>query len=61
MKPIFKNRKGQTALEYLLMIAIVLALLVLVISMTQYVEEIGVGIGGTLEASRVQVIDWLLI
>lgn len=54
------SRKGQTALEYMLMIAIVLVLLVLVMTMTTYVEQIGTGLGGRVDNTRAQVIDWIL-
>jgi len=54
------NRKGQTALEYMLMVAVVLMLLVLVITMVGYVENIGTGLGGTIDNTRGQVIDWIM-
>ncbi len=54
------DRKGQTALEYMLMIAVILALLVLVLTMTGYVEQVGTGLGGSIDRTRGQVIDWIL-
>lgn len=44
----------------MLMIAIVLVLLVLVLSMTMYVEQVGTGLGGRVDHTRAQVIDWIL-
>jgi Flp pilus assembly pilin Flp len=58
--PLTHNRRGQTALEYMLMIAVVLVLLILVLSMTQYVEQVGTGLGGRIDDTRAQVIDWIL-
>ncbi len=54
------NRRGQTALEYMLMIAVIMTLLVLVITMIGYVEAVGTGLGGSIDHTRAQVIDWLL-
>jgi Flp pilus assembly pilin Flp len=54
------NRKGQTALEYMLMIVLVMALMVLVLSMTQSVEAIGSALGGQIDVTRTQVINWIL-
>jgi uncharacterized protein (UPF0333 family) len=54
------DKRGQTALEYMLMIAIVLVMLVLVLAMTTYVEQVGTGLGGRIDNTRAQVIDWIL-
>lgn len=44
----------------MLMVAVVLMLLVLVITMVGFVEEIGTGLGGTIDNTRGQVIDWIM-
>lgn len=44
----------------MLMIAVILALLVLVLTMTGYVEQVGTGLGGSIDTTRAQVIDWIL-
>lgn len=54
------NSRGQTALEYMLMIAVVMSLLVLVLTMTGYVESLGTALGGKIDFTRTQVINWLL-
>lgn len=54
------NQKGQTALEYMLMIAVVLTLLILVMGMTAYVEQVGANLGGSIDQTRTQVIEWIL-
>lgn len=53
------SRRGQTALEYMLMIAVIFSILTLVIAMTGYVSAVGAGLGGTIDATRAQVIDWI--
>jgi len=54
------SRRGQTALEYMLMIAVIFSILALVIAMTAYVDSVGAGLGGTIDTTRAQVIDWIL-
>ncbi len=44
----------------MLMIAVVLTLLILVLTMIGYVEQIGTGLGGRIDTTRGQVIDWIL-
>ena len=44
----------------MLMIAVVFSILMMVIAMTQYVDQVGYQLGGTIDTTRVQVIDWLL-
>ena len=44
----------------MLMVAVVLMMLVLVITMIGYVEEIGVQLGGSIDNTRGQVIDWIM-
>lgn len=44
----------------MLMIALILALLVLVLTMTGYVEQLGTGLGGTIDSTRGQVVDWIM-
>ena len=53
------SRRGQTALEYMLMIAVIFSILTLVIAMTGYVSQVGAGLGGTIDTTRAQVIDWI--
>jgi hypothetical protein len=53
------SRKGQTALEYMLMIAVIFSILALVVAMTGYVSQVGAGLGGTIDTTRAQVIDWI--
>jgi Tfp pilus assembly protein PilE len=57
---IASTRRGQTALEYMLMIAVIFSILALVIAMTAYVDSVGASLGGTIDATRGQVIDWIL-
>lgn len=54
------RRKGQTALEYMLMVVVVLSLLVLVITMTAYVSGAGAAVGGVIGETRTQVLAWLM-
>lgn len=44
----------------MLMIAVILALLVVILSMTGYIEQIGTGLGASIDRTRGQVIDWIL-
>ena len=44
----------------MLMIAVVLTLLVLVLTMIGYVEQVGASLGGRIDTTRSQVIDWIL-
>jgi len=63
MNPISRlmcDRRGQTALEYMLMIAVVFSILALVVAMTQYVDSVGATLGSTIDTTRAQVIDWIL-
>ncbi len=55
-----KSCRGQTALEYMLMIAVIFSLLALVVAMTQYVDSVGATLGSTIDTTRAQVIDWIL-
>lgn|GEM_PF-1789450 len=52
--------RGQTALEYMLMVAVIFSILALVVAMTMYVEGVGVSLGSTIDSTRGQVIDWIL-
>jgi uncharacterized protein (UPF0333 family) len=52
--------RGQTSLEYMLMIAVIFTILTLVIAMTAYVDTLGASLGGTIDTTRAQVIDWIL-
>ncbi len=54
------SRRGQTALEYMLMIAVIFSILALVIAMTAYVNSVGAALGGSIDHTRAQVIDWIL-
>jgi hypothetical protein len=54
------NRKGQTALEYMLMIVVIFSILVLVIALTGTIEQIGAGLGGSIDDTRTQVISWIM-
>jgi len=54
------NQKGQTALEYMLMIAVIFSILVLVVAMTGYIDQIGAGLGGSIDDTRTQVISWIM-
>jgi len=54
------KRRGQTALEYMLMVSVVLVLLVLVLAMTGYIQVVGTGLGSLIDNTRVEVIDWIL-
>ncbi len=44
----------------MLMISVVLVLLVLVLAMTGYIEVVGTSLGGTIDNTRVEVINWIL-
>ena len=57
---IAQSSRGQTALEYMLMIAVIFSILALVVAMTTYVDQVGAGLGGTIDRTRGQVIDWIL-
>jgi len=54
------DKRGQTALEYMLMLAVIFSLLALVVAMTQYVDSVGATLGSTIDTTRAQVIDWIL-
>ena len=42
------------------MVAVIMTLLVLVLTMTSFVEQMGVTLGSTVDQTRGQVIDWIL-
>ena len=52
--------KGQAALEYMLMLIVVLSLLVVVIWMTNVVVGVGSVVGSVVGDVRTQVIAWLM-
>ncbi len=54
------KRKGQTALEYMLMLVVVLALLVIVIWMTNVIVGVGSIVGSVVGDVRTQVVAWLM-
>jgi predicted small secreted protein len=54
------QRKGQTALEYMLMLVVVLALMATVLWMTNTIAGIGETVGGAVAETRVQVLQWLM-
>jgi len=54
------KRRGQTALEYMLMLIVVLALLMTVLWMTNTVSGVGEAIGGVVGDARTQTVLWLM-
>lgn len=54
------KRKGQAALEYMLMMVVVLALLMVVIWMTNIIVGVGSVVGSVVGDVRTQVVAWLM-
>jgi len=54
------NSKGQAALEYLLMLVIVLTLLMAVVALTNNIGGVGATVGSVISQTKTQVVAWLM-
>ena len=55
------NGKGQTALEYMLMLLVVISLLGVVLVMINAIGAIGSSVGTSIQGTKAHVIGWLMV